>query len=189
MTTVLKTVMIWTLLIMSLNLNQSKVPHPHDYNHWIIGNSSLPRATTTNMAVAYDNLTDSIWLVGGDDGQPAGSVGWNQLVQFQRSTNIFVDYGASYFLNTYDQRLQMYGSSCQLNEYLYLMKDENTGHRIHRFNARTQQMDFGYYGRPNVFIRVRGSCVCALDIDGGYLVVNGGQVVTTSKSWVFILNI
>eukprot|EP01084_Bolivina_argentea_P128419 227002_1 len=128
------------------------------------------------MAIGYDNITDTIWLVGGTSN--------SQVVGYQRETHNFTDYGTSVF----PQRI--YGSGqyyCynQFDSYLYIIASYGTN--IHRFDVRSHELDHDHYSIP-VDVSYQ-ACLCLLHVDNGYLVVTGGRKPSVAINAVEILNI
>eukprot|EP01083_Nonionella_stella_P278808 948209_1 len=185
---------IWFLLLISL-VDAATPSRPYDCNGWVVGTSSLPRATS-RTAVGYDDITDTVWLLGGSGLD-------RQLVGYQRANDKFIDYGEEY--------LFAYGNSVppnvveidgngqyysQYGEYLYILKpggetdypSGDTVYHIHRFSVRDQALNWKYYTIPSVDNwNLAGACLTTLDIDDGYLVINGGMYggYYGSQQWIF----
>eukprot|EP01084_Bolivina_argentea_P138137 243268_1 len=165
--------LMWMLLLINIATTYAYAFHPLDYNSWVTGISSLPRASS-RMAVAYGNITDTIWLLGGDYQQ--------QLVEYQRENDIFIDHGVSVFSQNIHGFGQYYS---QMYQHLYIIFNSS----IHRFNTYNHSMDYNYYTTPMSVGTT--SCLCILNIDNGYLITNGGfnQDGNNSVATVQILNI
>eukprot|EP01084_Bolivina_argentea_P136613 240594_1 len=162
------------LLVSFITVDCSYIP-PHDYNGWTEGESSLPRKCEDG-AVGYDETNDTIWILGGYDGNH------RQLVGYQRGANYFIDKGQMYFDEKLGGWAQYY---TQLGPYLYIAGR----YFIYKFNVRDQSMEYEYYERLDRSIG--GGCICSLNVDGGYLIISGGSRATEGDSLpiVQIMNI
>eukprot|EP01084_Bolivina_argentea_P102296 183267_1 len=147
------TVIIWTLAML---LTDGAVrSYPNNYNSWIVGHSSLPRPAR-GMAVGYDNISDSFWLLGGDEPENQA-----QLVQYKPTSDEFIDNGSHALLQTIGW-VRCYS---QFQQHLYIIQSST----VHRFNVYNQIMDYDHYTIP---IYVNSGCICILDRDDGYIVIN-----------------
>eukprot|EP01084_Bolivina_argentea_P263041 445077_1 len=133
------------------------------------------------MAAGYDNINDTIWLLGGCDGEDFSGCDFKQLVEFERGSDTITDHGTSVFTQVIDGWGQYYS---QTDKYLYIIGYLS----VHRFNLHNRAMDYNHYTIP-VDVSATG-CLCILDIDNGYLIINGGHNINYNfLNTVQILNI
>eukprot|EP01084_Bolivina_argentea_P305730 528185_1 len=140
---------------------------PSDYNGWVTGSASLPRASY-NMAVSYSAETNTILLLGGENFTSISG----QLVEYHISSNTFVDINSSRFNPYIGGDGQYYAQQPpKLSTFLYMISIY--GDLVMGFNSYDRAKDFDSYPRIPIHVG-HGGCICILEIDMGYLVVNGG---------------
>eukprot|EP01083_Nonionella_stella_P275480 935548_1 len=135
-----------------------------NYADWSTGNTSMPQGANC-MAIAYDSVNDTIWLIGGDIGQ---NPNYKQLTSF--TNNQFINHGTTFLSGD-----GVYGQSqyyAQLNNILYIINIE--GNALHTFNIATQSIQYDYH---TAFATSVGfsACLASIDRHDGYLLVIGGQ--------------
>eukprot|EP01084_Bolivina_argentea_P151528 264472_1 len=159
-----------------------------NYDGWTSPLSpTLPRPCR-GAAVGYDNLTKSVWLVGG-----GGS--WGQLVSFNANSREFQDHGANYFSNHIHGVGKFY---VQIDHRLWMVPydDDVLSGRIPPylivFDVITTSMQYNYSG---IVIPVKALYAClatTTDTNGvSYLMVVGGTSYygRTAHDIVQILNL
>eukprot|EP01083_Nonionella_stella_P157187 510025_1 len=141
----------------------STITHAMSYSTWIDGSPSLPRESA-QMAIAYNNISDIVWLVGGSGANN------RQLISFDPNYRNFTDYGQSYLNGDIAGAGQYYS---QINNILWMINQEGTSFDIFDITSASFERNYSSIVFPQ---KARSTaCLASINIDDGYLTVNGGQ--------------
>eukprot|EP01083_Nonionella_stella_P117680 350972_1 len=135
--------------------------YDYTYERTIPSSPLLPR-TTRSMAIAYDNMNEIFWLIGGTSGsfnKALYSLTNDYNVFLNGTTNVSV-YGEGQYYSMDDQ-----------HQFLYMIHAPN-GNSLNRFNIETTTIQTNYATIPTA-VTFYG-CLTFIAMDDGFLVLIGG---------------
>eukprot|EP01083_Nonionella_stella_P109858 320874_1 len=98
----------------------------YDYNNWIVPSSSIMPENLTRIAVGYDSINDTIWILRGG----------SSIFSFDINSNSFTDIPINYRL--LDITYGMNEFYTQIDDILYFF--DNEGYYLSEFNVRTTEL-------------------------------------------------
>eukprot|EP01083_Nonionella_stella_P307875 1084038_1 len=117
MTLTCSSVYILTMLTLFL---PSHLRASYDYNNWIVPSSSIMPENLTRIAVGYDSINDTIWILRGG----------SSIFSFDINSNSFTDIPINYRL--LDITYGMNEFYTQIDDILYFF--DNEGYYLSEFN-------------------------------------------------------